>query len=141
MALGINLDRKVLGRLRELGWSMGVALLLAIPGPAWGQNPRAISISADVQEANANTGVFIATGNVTLSFPAERLTARAQRAVYYSQEQRIELEGQVTIRQGENQLQAEKVIYYLEKGTIQAVPSPGQQVESVYVLPEATPTP
>jgi len=141
MALGINLDRKVWSRLRELGWAVGVALLLAIPGPAWGQNPRAISISADVQEANANTGVFIATGNVTLSFPAERLTARAQRAVYYSQEQRIELEGQVTIRQGENQLQAEKVIYYLEKGTIQAVPSPGQQVESVYVLPEATPTP
>ncbi len=141
MALGINLDRKVLGRLRELGWSMGVALLLAIPGPAWGQNPRAISISADVQEANANTGVFIATGNVTLSFPAERLTARAQRAVYYSQEQRIELEGQVTIRQGENQLQAEKVIYHIEKGTIQAVPSPGQQVESVYVLPEPTASP
>ena len=141
MALGINLDRKVWSRLRELGWVVGVAVLLAIPGPAWGQNPRAISISADVQEANANTGVFIATGNVTLSFPAERLTARAQRAVYYSQEQRIELEGQVTIRQGENQLQAEKVIYYLEKGTIQAVPSPGQQVESVYVLPEATPTP
>ncbi len=141
MALGINLDRKVLGRLRELGWSMGVALLLALPGPAWGQNPRAISISADVQEANANTGVFIATGNVTLSFPAERLTARAQRAVYYSQEQRIELEGQVTIRQGENQLQAEKVIYHIEKGTIQAVPSPGQQVESVYVLPEPTASP
>ncbi|MFS8855095.1 LPS export ABC transporter periplasmic protein LptC [Synechococcus sp. H55.7] len=141
MALGINLDRKVLGRLRELGWSMGVVVALAIPGPAWGQNPRAISISADVQEANANTGVFIATGNVTLSFPAERLTARAQRAVYYSQEQRIELEGQVTIRQGENQLQAEKVIYYIEKGTIQAAPAAGSQVESVYVLPEPTASP
>jgi lipopolysaccharide export system protein LptA len=116
-------------------------LALAIPGPAWGQNPRAISISADVQEANANTGVFVATGNVTLRFPAERLTARAHKAVYYSQEQRIELEGRVTVRQGENQLQAEKVIYHIGQGILQAVPSPGQQVESIYVLPAPTASP
>jgi lipopolysaccharide export system protein LptA len=141
MAVGIDLEQKNRCHLRGVAWAVGVALLLAIPSLAWGQNPRALSISADVQEANANTGVFVATGNVTLSFPAERLTARAQRAVYYSREQRIELEGQVTIRQGENQLQAEKVIYHIEKGTIQAVPAAGGQVESVYVLPEPTASP
>ncbi|MFS8886701.1 LptA/OstA family protein [Synechococcus sp. H70.2] len=141
MAAGISLDHKGWGRLRELEWAAGLVLALAISSPAWGQNPRAISISADVQEANANTGVFVATGNVTLSFPAERLTARAQKAVYYSKEQRIELEGRVTIRQGENQLQAEKVIYHLGKGILQAVPLPGQQVESIYVLPEPTASP
>ncbi len=109
--------------------------------PAWGENPRAISINADAQEANANTGVFTAIGNVTLNFPAERITARAQRAVYYSREQRIELEGQVVIHQGENRLQAEKVIYHIDQGTIQAVPVAGQQVESIYVLPEPVPNP
>jgi lipopolysaccharide export system protein LptA len=76
MARGIDLDQRSLGRQRKVGWAVGIGLALAIPGPAWGQNPRAISISADVQEANANTGVFVATGNVTLRFPAERLTAR-----------------------------------------------------------------
>ncbi|MGQ9838636.1 MAG: LptA/OstA family protein [Cyanobacteriota bacterium] len=124
-----------------LGGLLAVGLFLGTGIPAWGQNPRAISISADAQEANANTGVFTAIGNVTLSFPAERLTARAQRAVYYSQEQRIELEGQVTITQGDNQLQAEKVIYRIDQGTIQAVPVAGQQVESIYVLPEPTTSP
>jgi lipopolysaccharide export system protein LptA len=141
MARGIDLDQGSLGRQRKVGWAVGIGLALAIPGPAWGQNPRAISISADVQEANANTGVFVATGNVTLRFPAERLTARAHKAVYYSQEQRIELEGRVTVRQGENQLQAEKVIYHIGKGILQAVPSPGQQVESIYVLPAPTASP
>ncbi|MFS8895985.1 LptA/OstA family protein [Synechococcus sp. R3-13] len=139
MALEMAFDRKGWQRLGTLGWAVGVVLVLGIP--ALGQNPRAISISADVQEANANTGVFTAIGNVTLSFPAERLTARAQRAVYYSQEQRIELEGQVIINQGENQLQAEKVIYHIDKGTIQAVPSAGRQVESIYVLPEPSSSP
>lgn len=139
MTLEMAFDRKGWQRLKTLGWAVGVVLALGIP--AWGQNPRAISISADVQEANANTGVFTAIGNVTLSFPAERLTARAQRAVYYSQEQRIELEGQVIINQGENQLQAEKVIYHIDKGTIQAVPSAGRQVESIYVLPEPSSSP
>ncbi|MFQ3614368.1 MAG: LptA/OstA family protein [Cyanobacteriota bacterium] len=124
-----------------LGGLLAVGLLLGSGIPAWGQNPRAISINADFQEANANTGVFIATGNVTLNFPAERLSARAQRAVYYSQEQRIELEGQVTISQGDNQLQAEKVIYRIDQGTIQAVPVAGRQVESIYVLPEPAPSP
>ncbi len=121
------------------GLVLGVLLSCGIP--AWSQNPRAISINADAQEANANTGVFTAIGNVTLNFPAERLTARAQRAVYYSREQRIELEGQVTISQGDNQLQAEKVIYRIDQGTIQAVPVAGRQVESIYVLPEPESSP
>ncbi|MEN9229894.1 MAG: LptA/OstA family protein [Thermostichus sp. DG02_5_bins_236] len=124
-----------------LGSLLAVGLLFGVGIPAWGQSPRAISINADSQEANANTGVFTAIGNVTLNFPAERLSARAQRAVYYSQEQRIELEGQVTISQGDNQLQAEKVIYRIDQGTIQAVPVAGQQVESIYVLPEPAPSP
>ncbi|MEN9221188.1 MAG: LptA/OstA family protein [Thermostichus sp. BF3_bins_97] len=133
----MSLCRNPLGGLLALGLLLGSGI------PAWGQNqnPRAISINADAQEANANTGVFTAIGNVTLTFPAERLSARAQKAVYYSQEQRIELEGQVTISQGENQLQAEKVIYRIDQGTIQAVPVAGRQVESIYVLPEPAQSP
>lgn len=135
MKLERNCCRNLLGGL------LAVSLVLGTRIPAWGRNPRAISISADTQEANANTGVFTAIGNVTLSFPAERLTARAQRAVYYSQERRIELEGEVIITQGENQLQAEKVIYHIDQGKIQAIPVAGRQVESIYVLPEPTNSP
>ncbi len=102
----------------------------------WAQPGRALTILADVQEANANTGVITATGNVSIMFPAEQVTARSAKATYYTQEQRIVLEGAVIITQDQNQLQAEQVTYLVSEGKIEAVPSTGQQVESIYVFPE-----
>ncbi len=107
---------------------------------AWAQAApeQALTILADAQEANANTGVVVATGNVSISYPAESVTAQSQRATYYTQEQRIVLEGNVLITQQQNQLQAESVTYLIEEGTIQATPNSGQQVQSIYVFPQSS---
>ncbi|MDX2271255.1 MAG: LptA/OstA family protein [Cyanobacteriota bacterium] len=127
------------------GWGLGISILMGWGVSDWqpvvAQPSRAISITADSQEANANTGVIIAVGNVSISYPAEQVTAKAQKAIYYTQEQRIELEGQVVITQKQNRLQAEKITYQVREGTIQALPSAGQQVETLYILPDPTPSP
>lgn len=109
----------------------------------WGQAPsgRALTILADTQEANANTGVITATGNVSIQFPAEGVVAQSQKATYYTQEQRIVLEGGVVITQKQNQLQAEQVTYLVSEGKIEAMPGSGQQVESVYVFPDVVESP
>lgn len=127
----------------------GVLLSLAlgcISGASWidpalAQTDRALTIRADRQEANANTGVISAIGNVTITYLAEQVTAQAQKATYFTEEQRIVLEGQVLITQEDNRLQAEKVTYMITSGTIEADPVPGQQVESIYVLPEPAASP
>lgn len=122
--------------------SLGIICLVTLVGwdPGKAQNERALIIKADSQEANSNTGIITAKGNVSITYPVEDVTARSQKATYYVQEQRILLEGSVTITQRENKLQAEKVTYLLTDGTIQADPAGGQQVESVYILPPAAPT-
>ncbi|NJL97965.1 MAG: hypothetical protein HC818_03715 [Synechococcaceae cyanobacterium RM1_1_27] len=120
---------------------VGMAGILAISGSSLAQDSRALSIRADSQEANANTGVVTAVGNVTVSYPAEQVTARSQRLTYYTREQRIVLEGGVSISQEQNQLQAETVTYLVEQGTISAEPAAGQQVETIYVFPDTSVVP
>lgn len=112
-----------------------VALLgvLAVT-PARAQD-RAISIVADVQSADVNAGIVQADGNVVIRYTAEDVEATAQRATYYTREQRIVLEGDVTIRQRQNTVQAQTVTYLVLSGTIEAAPGGGQQVESVYFFP------
>jgi lipopolysaccharide export system protein LptA len=113
--------------------------------PTWAQTQpsgRALTITADLQEANANTGIIVASGNVLITYPAEEVVARSQKATYFTKEQRIVLEGGVNITQKQNQLQADKVTYMVQDGTIQAIPVAGQQVETIYLLPEpASPAP
>lgn len=124
-------------------------LALGCLAPAFAQTgDRAITITADSQQANSITGVITAEGSVTIRYPAQSVVATADQAIYYTQEQRIELEGGVEITQNQNRLQAEQIVYRVDEGTIQAVPTQGQQVESVYILPdpveappEPTPTP
>ncbi|MEN9205244.1 MAG: LptA/OstA family protein [Thermostichales cyanobacterium DRC_bins_46] len=107
------------------------ALLLATE--AWAQG-ASLTIRADVQEANAITGVIVATGNVQISYPAQNLVATAQRATYFTKEQRVVLEGGVSVTQNANRLQAETITYLISEGTIQARPASGQQVETIYVF-------
>ncbi|MGF1574793.1 MAG: LptA/OstA family protein [Cyanophyceae cyanobacterium] len=115
---------------------VGMVGMMAMAGASVAQDSRALTIRADSQEANANTGVVTAQGNVTISYPAEQVTARSQRLTYYTREQRIVLEGGVSISQEQNQLQAETVTYLVEQGTISAEPAAGQQVETIYVFPD-----
>ncbi|MEO1131829.1 MAG: LptA/OstA family protein [Cyanobacteria bacterium J06639_1] len=121
-----------------------IAIGLAASGLMWSgggwrasaqTEQRALTITSDVQSANSITGVIVAEGNVTLRYPVEQLEARSQRATYYTQEQRIVLEGDVDIMQAQNRLRAAAITYLLTEGTIEALPPQGGQVESVYVFP------
>lgn len=97
----------------------------------------ALTIRADVQEANANTGVVTATGNVKMSYPARQIDAIAEQAQYFSKEQRVVLTGNVVVTQeGVNSIKAETITYLISEGRFVASPPNNQQVETIYVVPD-----
>ncbi|MGI8935587.1 LptA/OstA family protein [Leptolyngbya sp. BC1307] len=98
-------------------------------------NGGAIQIKASRVEANSNTGVVTATGNVRIDYPNRQIYSTSAQALYYSREQRIVLSGNVDVVQEGNTLQAETVTYLIEEGRFVATSAPNQQVEAVYILP------
>ncbi|MCA6508921.1 MAG: LptA/OstA family protein [Pseudanabaena sp.] len=97
----------------------------------------ALTIRADVQEANANTGVVTATGNVKMSYPARQIDAIAEQAQYFSKEQRVVLTGNVVVTQeGVNSIKAQTITYLVSEGKFVASPPDNQQVETIYVVPD-----
>jgi len=97
----------------------------------------ALTIRADVQEANANTGVVTARGNVRIDYPARQIVATAAQAQYFANEQKIVLSGNVVvIQQGVNSIRAETITYLVNEGQFIALPPNKQQVESVYIVPD-----
>lgn len=103
------------------------------------QDGGTITLRSDVQEANSATGVITARGNVQIDYPARQIQATSAQAEYYSNERRIVLSGNVLINQEGNTLQAEVVTYLIDEGQFVAVPTPENQVESVYLVPESQP--
>ena len=97
----------------------------------------AIQLKASQVEANSNTGVVTATGNVRIDYPSRQIYATSAQAQYYSNEQRIVLSGNVNVDQEGNTLRAETVTYLIEEGRFLATPGAQEQVEAVYILPEA----
>ena len=109
--------------------------------PSQAQSGGSIKLRADVQEADANTGIITARGNVKIDYPEEAIYATSAQAQYYSRERRIILTGNVFVQQEANTLQAEVVTYLIDEGRFVATPSDNNQVESIYVLPEPTEEP
>ena len=86
-------------QLRRLGlvWMIPVTMISAITfatpapqaiaqTPAKGQTPagdRSLYINATRQEADSKTGVFTATGNVQIYYPARQIQATAAQAQYF----------------------------------------------------------
>jgi lipopolysaccharide export system protein LptA len=99
-----------------------------------------ITLRSDVQEANTNTGVITARGNVQIDYPAENIRATSAQADYYTNERRIVLSGNVLIDQEGSTLRAEVVTYLIDEGRFIAMPVPSQQVEAIYLLPPAEPS-
>ena len=113
------------------------ALLPSSLSPAVAQSAGgAIQLKAARVEANSNTGVVTAVGNVRIDYPTRQIFATAAQAQYYSREQRIVLSGNVDVIQEGNTLQAETVTYLIEEGRFVATPGADSQVEAVYLLPE-----
>ncbi len=100
---------------------------------------RALTLRSDVQEANSQTGVVTARGNVQINYPARQIQATAAQAQYFSRERRIVLSGNVYVLQQGNSMRAETITYLIDEGRFVALPEEQQQVESIYLLsdPEA----
>jgi lipopolysaccharide export system protein LptA len=137
---------KALGRLALLLplLAIGTSLPPSLPPSLAQPTNTALTIRADVQEANSITGIVTAKGNVRMDYPARQIVATAAQAQYFSKEQRIILSGNVVIvQQGVNTIKAETITYLVDRGQFVALPPADQQVESVYVVPDrgATTTP
>jgi len=100
---------------------------------------RALSVRSDVQEANSQTGVVTARGNVQIDYPARQIQATAAQAQYFSKERRIVLTGNVYVLQQGNSLRGENITYLIDEGRFVALPRGERQVESIYLVsdPEA----
>lgn len=99
-------------------------------------NAGALTIRADIQQANANTGIVIAKGNVQMSYPARKIQATATQAQYFSRERRVILTGNVYVLQQGNSLRAETITYLIDEGRFVALPQSKQQVESIFLVPD-----
>ncbi|NEQ53763.1 MAG: hypothetical protein F6K11_27130 [Leptolyngbya sp. SIO3F4] len=116
---------------------LGMLILVSsLVSPSQAQSAGSIKLRADIQEADANTGIITARGNVKIDYPEEAIYATSAQAQYYSRERRIILTGNVFVQQEANTLQAEIVTYLIDEGRFIATPNDNEQVESVYVLPE-----
>jgi lipopolysaccharide export system protein LptA len=95
---------------------------------------RALTVRADIQEANSQTGVVTARGNVQIYYPARQIQATAAQAQYFSRERRIVLSGNVYVLQQGNSIRGETVTYLIDEGRFIAQPQNNQQVESTYIV-------
>jgi len=97
---------------------------------------RALTLRADIQQANAKTGIVTASGNVQLSYPARQIQATANSAQYYSRERRIVLSGNVYVLQSGSSIRADTITYLIDEGRFVALPQKQKQVEATILIPE-----
>ena len=95
-----------------------------------------ITIRSDSQEANSETGVITAQGNVQINYPSRQIQATATQAQYYSRERRLVLNGNVYVIQQGNSMRAESMTYLIDEGRFIATPRSDRQVESTYIVTE-----
>lgn len=116
----------------------------AIAQPIAPEARQPLRLESDIQEANSNTGVITARGNVRINYPSRQIQATAVQAQYFSRERRIVLRGDVYVLQDGNSMRGEVITYLIDEGRFVAVPDGGEQVEAIYLvtdpnLPESVP--
>jgi lipopolysaccharide export system protein LptA len=104
-----------------------------------GANP--MTVRADIQEANSETGVITARGNVQVNYPARQLQATSAQAQYFSRERRLVLSGNVYVLQEGNSMRAETMTYLVDEGRFIATPKLNRQVESIYLVSDTDTAP
>ena len=153
---------RITKRLNSISLRVGLTLLLPIAlvssfvtdsvvssTPSYAQNAppaknpvgRAMTVRSDIQEADAQTGIVTARGNVQINYPARSIQATAAQAQYFSRERRIVLSGNVFVLQEGNTIRGETVTYLIDEGRFIALPQGGGQVESMYLVPDETASP
>jgi len=96
-----------------------------------------MTVRSDIQEANSQTGVVTARGNVQVYYPAKKMQATAAQAQYFSRERRLVMNGNVYVLQEGNSMRAETMTYLIDEGRFVANPQASQQVESIYLVKES----
>lgn len=97
----------------------------------------AITIRSDSQEANSDTGIITAIGNVRINYPARQIQATSAQAQYYSKERKLVLNGSVYVIQAGNSMRAESMTYLIDDARFIASPKTNRQVESTYIVNES----
>lgn len=100
-------------------------------------NGQPLTVLSDIQEANSETGVVTARGNVRLYYPVRGIQATSAQAQYFSRERRLILTGDVLVLQNGNTIRAESITYLIDEGRFVATPQSNNQVESVYLIEDA----
>lgn len=98
---------------------------------------NAMTVHSDIQEANSETGVVTARGNVHIYYPSRQLQATSAQAQYFSRERRLILTGDVYVLQDGNSMRAETMTYLIDEGRFVAIPDNNRQVESTYLIKES----
>jgi lipopolysaccharide export system protein LptA len=124
----------VLGLVIPVVLGVHGAVPTRLPSAAAQTQRQPLTLRADIQQANAKTGVVTAQGNVQLSYPARQIQATAAQAQYFSRERRIVLSGNVYVLQDGNSLQAETITYLIDEGRFVALPRDQQQVETIILI-------
>jgi lipopolysaccharide export system protein LptA len=122
---------------------IGAIAFIVTPKYLNAQNPPdtgAITIRSDSQEANSETGIITASGNVKINYPARQIQATAAQAQYYSRERRLVLNGDVYVIQSGNSMRAESMTYLVDEARFIATPQSDRQVESTYIVNEPVPS-
>lgn len=100
-----------------------------------------MTVRSDIQEANSETGVITARGNVQVNYPARQMQATSAQAQYFSRERRLVLSGNVYVLQEGNSMRAETMTYLVDEGRFIATPKPNRQVESIYIVSDTDTAP
>ncbi len=116
---------------------MGVSSVLKQADAQTPTAASALTVRSDIQEANSETGVITARGNVQVYYPARKIQATSAQAQYFSRERRLVLSGNVYVLQDGNSMRAEIMTYLVDEGRFIATPQEQQQVESIYLVQES----
>ncbi|BAW95847.1 hypothetical protein NIES970_07610 [[Synechococcus] sp. NIES-970] len=100
------------------------------------QTANALTVLSDIQEANTESGIITARGNVRINYPARDIQATAAQAQYFSEERILVLTGNVYVLQEGNSLRAERMTYAIDEGRFVATPNSNEQVEARYLVVE-----
>ncbi|PSF38154.1 hypothetical protein C7H19_06695 [Aphanothece hegewaldii CCALA 016] len=130
-----NLRTWTIGLMTSLLSVSGVAITVADAQTP--QTGGALTVRSDIQEANSQTGVVTARGNVQVFYPARKIQATSAQAQYFSKERRLVLSGNVYVLQEGNSMRAETMTYLVDEGRFIATPQSSQQVESIYIVTES----
>jgi lipopolysaccharide export system protein LptA len=82
-----------------------------------------IAIRSDTQEVSPDKNLITASGNVFFLAPAQQIEATAMKVQYFRNEQRVVLMGNVSLKQPDKTIKAEKITCLLGSGECSAADS------------------